>query len=414
MFVSLMSEPAAVVLLALAALASLLITIVAQVCVHWQLRRASGGGHHAPPISVLKPLKGIDDHLEENLASFAGQDYPGEFELVFGATDSADPAMEVVGRLQRRFPNLAIKTVWGRPRPGVNPKVANLRSLTEAASHELILVSDSNVRVEPSYLRDIVANMKEPDVGLVTNVLCGSGEESFGAMLENLHLNSFVVAGVCGATVLAGHTCVIGKSMLMRRTQLEQLGGWSLVADVLGEDYLLGRVYERAGYRVVLSSHVVRTINTGWGVRRFASRHLRWSQMRRWIAPSAYALEPMLNPIPWSLALLAVGASREGATTWIPLALLAILAKLSSDVLVFRRLRGQWPTAVAVSCIPIKDVLVLLLWGIGWVWRRVDWRGNAFLIGRGSSIRPVHTSDSALEPWEHAEVCAPGEPTGLS
>jgi ceramide glucosyltransferase len=349
---------------------------------------------HAPPISVLKPLKGVDDGLEENLCSLARQRYAGRFELILGAADAHDPALEVALRVRQRFPGLPIKLVAGREGPGLNPKVANLIGMIDLAEHDTLLVSDSNVRVDATYLRDVASELADPSVGLVTNLVAGEGEENLGAALENLHLNSWIAAGVC-TSALCRHPVVIGKSMLMRRSDLEQLGGLRSVADVLGEDYLLGRAFARAGHRVVISPHVVRTINAHWDLRRFLSRHLRWTQMRRWIAPRLYAFEPLVNPLPILFGLAALLFVRdEASAAWLSAIGLASAGKVASDAVLARRLRGRWPGAVGILAVPLKDVLVLGLWCAAWIHRSVEWRGNKLRIGPGSALSLPHVDEA--------------------
>lgn len=384
-------------MLALLGAVSLLVTAATHVCVHLMLRgRARRRGPLvSPPISILKPLKGADEGLYENLASIAAQEYPGRFEIVLGAAEADDPALAVAWQVRRDFPHVDVRIVPGGSGPGLNPKVANLAALERAARHPYLLISDSNVRVDPRYLRQTAAELADDRVGLVSNVLVGVGERSFGAALENLHLGSFVAGAVCGAQVLARHPCVVGKSMLMSRAALAEVGGWSSVRDVLGEDYLLGTAFKRAGYRVVLSPHVVTTVNARWPLSSFVSRHLRWSQMRRWIAPLAYALEPLLNPLPWLLLVAGLVVARGEAllglspATWGQAALTGVGLKIASDVLLVARLRGSVPRGLAPLWIPLKDVGVLALWVVGWGWRVVQWRGNRMRIGPGSSLRPL-------------------------
>jgi ceramide glucosyltransferase len=376
--------------LAVLAVSAALVTAVAHLCVHLRLgRRPSHRPGPLPGVSVLKPLKGVDDQLEANLRSLAEQAYTGRFEIVLGAADVDDPALDVALRVRRAFPHVNIKLVAGREGEGLNPKVRLLEVLSDVAVHDLILVSDSNVRVTPTYLEALVGEMQDPRVGLVSSVLAGDGEQTIAAGLENLHLNSFVAGAVCGADILAGHPCVVGKSMLLRRSDLEALGGWALVRDVLGEDYVLGVTFRRAGHHVALSPHVVRTVNVGWGLSRFVSRHLRWGQLRRWISPKAYCFEPLLNPVPPALAFVAMqmGWGELGPLSGVALAGVAL--KLLSDAVLAYRLRGRWPHLLDLLLVPAKDALVSALWGIAWIKRDVNWRGNRVRIGRGSQLRPT-------------------------
>jgi len=389
------------VLLVLAAV-SLALFALSHASLHVKLhtRRARPGP--TPPISVLKPLKGVDEDLYENLASLARQDYPS-FELVLGAEDPCDPALEVARQLRSDFPRVPIQIVAGAPYFGMNPKVTNLVSLGGRAKHAHWLVSDSNVRVGPRYLCELASELADPAVGLVHSLIAGTGDATLGARCENLHLNSFIAPGVAGAERVAGIPTVIGKSMLFRRADLEALGGFARVRDVLAEDYVLGRAFEADGWTVALSPHPVQAVNARWSLSRFIERHLRWGQMRWQISPATFLAEPLLNPTPWLMAASAL-AIIHARTVPLGLAMLGLGLELTLVDAAMRALQGRGLGLRGAAALILKDLLVLGLWPLAMLKRTICWRGNEARIGAGSVLRPVHPElrPRAPEPAEEA------------
>jgi ceramide glucosyltransferase len=344
-----------------------------------------------PPITVLKPLCGVDEGLYENLLSIVRQRYSA-FEVVFGVVDARDPALPVVHRLMREHPEVPMRLLV-RPASAnaANPKIANLLNMLQAASHEHILISDSNVRVSPEYLNELASHVAEPGVGLVSNLIVGGGDESLGARLENLHFNTFIAGSVCMGDFV-GRACVIGKSMLMRRSELDALGGLASMRDVLAEDYVLGERYAEAGHRVVLCKHAVLAHNQHLPLRRFVSRHLRWAQLRRWAALDAFLCEPLLYASPLLVAPALYAGT--GATGTAALCALLVTLRVGSDALLARAIAGRMPSLSALVLIPAKDFVLLAIWCVALWKRRVEWRGTHLAIGAGTRVTRVPHSRS--------------------
>ncbi len=340
-------------------------------------------GLYMPPVSILKPLKGLDDSLFENLESFCRQDYP-EYEIIFALRSFDDPAYRVAQRIKEQFPARDISIVAEWCGEGLNPKVDTLVPAYRASRYGFILISDSNVRVEKEYLKELVKHMEDPEVGLVSSLIRGIGGRSIGSALENLHLNTFVVGGVCFLDRFLKSPCVVGKSMLIRREHLEELGGFGEVKDHLAEDYILGRKMKQLGKKVVLSNHIINTINESWHVRQFLARHIRWGKLRWQIGSAAYLLELIGNPVCMSLVpLLVLGPSRM--TFLLPLA--AFSLKAAGDYLMGRLVKvGANPALYLLS--PLKDVLIGMAWFVPVFSNKVEWRGDRYIIGKDSFLSP--------------------------
>ena len=283
-----MASALALTLLAAAAVGTAL--LLAQLAaLRRHLRAPAPAPRGRPAVSVLKPLCGVDDELERNLECFAALDWP-EYEVLLGVRDLDDAACPVARRLVARHPG-RFRLVLQRGEPGLNPKVNQLATLARAARHDVLVVSDSNVRVEPGYLAEIAALLEDPEVGLVSHPVVGVGERRLGSLFDALHLAGSVAPGVVAAQRLAGQDIVVGKSMAFRREDLAALGGFEAAKDVLAEDFVLGRmVSRRLGKRVALGLRPVQNVSVGRGVGDFVARYGRWAVLHRTVTGRAVHL----------------------------------------------------------------------------------------------------------------------------
>jgi ceramide glucosyltransferase len=339
-----------------------------------------------PFISVLKPLCGIEDDLEKNLEAFCRLDYP-VYELLLGVRDCNDPAYLIARCLEAEHPQRVRVVVQARS-PGLNPKVNQLIGLAAAARAELLVVSDSNTRVDPRYLREIAARFDDPDVGCVTHPVVGEGHQTLGSLLDNLHLSSSVGPGMVAAKRLSGRNLVVGKSMAMCRADLAQLGGFEALKDVLAEDYVFGnQVTQVLGKRVALASTAVVNVSQRRTVGDFIRRYWRWSVIHRTaVQPATYLAQALLNP--WPLALLALALSPSPCT--LASAGLCLGLKAAIDVAVARSLAGGGRFGLAAfAAVPLKDLLLFVAWVNGLACRTVVWRGNRLRVTAGSRLVPI-------------------------
>jgi len=339
-----------------------------------------------PGISILKPLCGADDALEENLASFMALPYDGTYEVVLGVKSAEDTAYPLACEAVRRWPH-RVRLVLQRGQAGFNPKVNQLVCLARAARHDLFVVSDSNIRVPEGYLLDIAGHLGRPGVGCVTHPVAGNGHKSLGALLDNLHLGGTIVPGMVSAQRVLKKDLVVGKSMALFRHDLDLLGGFASVANVLAEDHVLGnRLAQELGAGVAVSSLPVWNIAVEKSVGSFFQRYLRWSVTHRTAMTfPAYLAESLLNPIPLAVIGFALRPGPGAAATLLACAVL----KPALDSVAFSRLRHELFSWRAFGAGWVKDALLFATWVHGLFARTVLWRGNRLRVLPGGGLAPL-------------------------
>ena len=330
----------------------------------------------APPVSVLKPLNGADEGLYQNLRGFFEQDHP-ELELVFGVTNPSDPALSVVTRVREEFPDVCCKVVIHDGSTALNPKVRNLLGMLPHATHDLLLISDSNVRAPKHYVSELARLHASTGAGIVTNLFAGSDEQTLGAALENVQLNGFCAAGSALPT-LSGDAAVIGKSTLFSRAKLDSLGGLARLSCVLAEDFILGKMFENAGFCVVIAPTVLENPNRRLSLRATFARHLRWSMLRWRLRPVAALLEPLTSP----LLMLPFAWQLLGSRAWLWFALILAIRDLGGWV----ALRGWRRAWIPILLGPLRELAAPVAWVVGAFKRHVTWRGQRLRLSSGTLL----------------------------
>jgi ceramide glucosyltransferase len=337
----------------------------------------------APRISILKPLAGADDELATNLASFAAIDYPS-YEILLGVASTTDAAYPVARDFVKAHPDRA-RLVLTDPDAAVNPKVAQLIGLDARATGDVVVVSDSNVRVDRSYLWSLARPLSEPGVGLVTSLFVGSGEQTLGAALENLQLGASSAPGIVATNTLTPWPLTIGKSMAMRRRDLVQLGGFARFGGLLAEDQVMGRTFSLAGYGVRTSLHAVHNRNVTCTLKRTLERHTRWAKLRRSLHPSGFFFEPLLSPLTVATLVAVIDPSR----TTLGIAGAVAVAQTLITLAMVRLLRGTWLAWRYAPLEVVRTCLAFYCWAVAWMSMRIAWRGHAMVLRRGSVIAPL-------------------------
>jgi len=379
--------------------AALILAAVQAFALHRHLRSAAPEPRATPLISILKPLCGVDDDLWRNLRSFARLDYPG-YEILLGVKDKSDLAYPVALDAAARWPWL-VRVVVQRGVPGLNPKVNQLITLASAARGEILVVSDSNVRVRRDYLRGIAAGFDDPQVGLVTHLVAGAGERSAGALLDNLYLCGAIAPGIVSAKRIAGKDVVVGKSMALRARDLRALGGFERLKDVLAEDFLCGRMIARElGKKVAVAVTPVLNVSRQQCVGAFFLRYLRWSVMqRKAVGNAAYTAQIILNPTVMAFAAFVASPGR-----WTVAALLAtgVVRALLHEAGA-RALRGR---GFSLRCFaaPVSDLAVGCAWAAGFFRNEVSWRGNRLAVLEGTRLARVPEEGFRRPAQPHAGI----------
>src|SRR3989442_1520813 len=327
----------------------------------------------SPPVTILKPLRGDDGQLYENLASFCRQDYRS-FEIVFGVRDRHDPAMVVVERLIQDFPDLELKLLIDDRTIGTNLKVSNLANLVGSAKHDILIIADSDMRVGPDYIRAVVGRLAEPHVGLVTCLYRGVAPSGVASTLGTMYINDWFLPAALIGTHIEPLRHAFGATIACRRETLGAIGGFEAVADHLADDYMLGRLVSRLGLRVALVPYLVDNIIAESNVRSLLVHELRWARTFRTLRPLPYFCSLFTFGIPLSLLWLVVsrGSSAAGIATVAHVGLRCIgRMALSRPLGPHLRWSDVW-------LVPIRDVLSFVVGIVSFLGRTVRWNDAEF------------------------------------
>ena len=339
-----------------------------------------------PAISILKPLKGIDPEIWESLRTHCEQDYP-QYELIFGVSDPDDPVIALVKRLQQEYPQRSIQLVVARQMQGANTKVSTLAQMLPSARHEILLVNDSDIRVEPDYLRRIVAPLADLSTGLVTCLYRGVAAHTTGSRLEALGISTDFVPGVLSARFLERTLRFgLGSTLAFRRPDLAAIGGFEALADYLADDYELGRRIVALGRRVELSDVVVETFLPEYSFSQFFEHQLRWSRTirdaRRW----GYAGLLFTFGLPWTVAtLLAAGGA---AWAWLLFAFI-VAARLAVGLVASLAVLRDRQILRDLYLLPLRDLLAPVVWAMSFTGNHISWRGERFFLKDGRLKRII-------------------------
>lgn len=351
--------------------------------VTWRfLRQPHGKPSRSPSISVLKPLHGGEPELYENLASFCVQDYAGPVQLILGAHDPADPALDIARQVQREHPDSDITIVADPRLYGANRKVANLINMVSHVRGEVIVISDSDVRIPRDGLGRMVAALERPGVGLIYCLYRGLRTKSPWSQLAAMDVNTRFAPSVVAGQALKAHPC-LGPTMALRAEVLEKIGGFHHLTDVLADDFELGRTVRTAGYRIGCPPMVIDHVFPERSAREMLTHELRWARTVLAVEPVGYLGSSIVHFLPLAL----IGAALTGFSPWSAILLVALAGLRLVQAFVLSRLLGADDRFLWL--VPLRDLLSFGVFLTAICGDRVEWRGNRFKIVRGGAIAAV-------------------------
>jgi ceramide glucosyltransferase len=365
--------------LAIAPLAYYIVAILAALRFFARKSTTAGCPQFQPPVSVLKPVRGVDFASHENFASFCRQNYP-DYEILFCVNEMSDPAVPVIQQVMAEFPQRRIRILSGALQIGTNRKVNNLALLTKEARHEYLVQSDGDVRGGPNYLKNVIASFADPAVGLVSCFYRGIAQPGLPAELEAIGAASDFFAGALVADWLEGVTFALGASVATTKSWLRKIGGYEAFANFLADDYEIGNRVHKAGGKVLLSHEVVWTIYPALSFREFWEHQVRWVRTVRLVRPASFFGLIVTHGLPWAIA-----AALVAPTAWISGAYLVAYLLLRLAVAWVVGVRGTHDDVVRrkLWLVPLRDAIHFVVWLAGFASNRVRWGGIEYEIHEG-------------------------------
>jgi ceramide glucosyltransferase len=399
----------ALLFLALAGLLSsgiyLALAVLAAMRFRFALRKTTASGDRDlpfPPVTVLKPLHGMEPLMEQSLESFFRQDYPN-FELIFGARYGSDPALKVVDALRQKYSGIRTRVVLSGEPACPNAKVHTLGKMVAAASYPDLVITDSDVQVAADFLRQVVRPLRDANVGLVTCIYRGVPTGGLWPLLEALGMSVEMTSGVLVAEWLEGMKFALGPAMATRKDVLAKLGGIEVLGTYCSDDFVLGQLAYAAGKKVVLSHHVIDHVVLNRSARASWLHQVRWMKSTRFSRPLGHVGTAMTFAMPFGLLGMSAGLATGSWTLGFGLLGLAVLNRVVQSIAVgwgvVRDARSLW----FCWLYPARDLLGFLLWCASFLGSEIVWRGERYQLGAGGKMtRKFAPPSSAPKPAEAA------------
>jgi ceramide glucosyltransferase len=349
-----------------------------------------------PPVSLLKPLHGLEPQLEENIESFFGQDYPA-FELLFAVDTPDDAALPIAQRVCERYPHIPSRIIVNGEPPWPNPPAYSFSHMAEGAKFDILVTSDSDVIVDSNYLRQVVPPLMQKDVGMLTCVYRGLSTGGFWSEMDAIGMSVEMTAGVVTANFLEGMKFGLGPTIVVRRDALEKIGGYHAIGEYFSNDFVIGSMIADQGFRVVLSRHMISHVVPPMTFKKMWQRQVRWAGGTRRSRPKGHFGTGLVFAVPYGiLALISSALFHHG---WIGAALFAwsIVNRMIEAYVI------GWGITRDPVCLrqpwlyPVRDLLGFSVWVASYLSRKMTWREGRFELLEGGKIRMRDRNGNIVE-----------------
>jgi ceramide glucosyltransferase len=338
-----------------------------------------------PAVSVLKPVHGAEPRLKQNVESFFRQDYP-EYEILFAADQENDAALPIIREVAARYPNIKCSIlVTGLPELP-NPPAYSFFRMSQVAANDILVTSDSDVEVEPNYLREVVAPMLDPAVGMVTCVYRGKNAGGFWSGMDAIGMSVEMSAGVVTANLLEGMKFGLGPTIVTRKDSIAKIGGYWVTGEYFSNDFVTGNFIEKAGYRVVLSRHIIDHVVPPMTFRRMWERQVRWAKGTRWSRPKGHFGTGLIFAMPYGILGLLAGAASGHLTLGAGLLAAAIVNRMLESWVIGWGVVRDPRARRELWLYPARDLLGFAVWCASYLSKSAVWRDHRYQLIRGGRI----------------------------
>lgn len=374
--------------------------VFAGVARFWKTRQKGLNATRAefsPSVSLLKPLHGEEPNLEAHIATFFEQDYPN-YEILFCARNANDPGLRIAQRVASRYPQIPVKFLCTGEHTYINAKVSSLEKMAAAANTDIFIISDSDVRVTPDYIREVVAPFARENVGVVTCLYRGVADEGLWSKLEAAGMSVEMTSGVLVADMMEGMKFALGPTMAVRRKCVDEMGGFGRLGPYCSDDFLLGNYAAANGYEVVLSDHVIDHVVLNLSFEASVKHQVRWMKSTRFSRPKGHFGTALTFAVPFGLlacfAAIRLGMPHLGwlLLGWSILARMGMAAVVGSVVVRERHLLRT------VVLYPLRDLMGFFYWAASYASSHVVWRGQVYRLTEGGLMQPASGREPEREP----------------